>query len=320
MTDKNMTSLANKKIAVLAGGTSSEREISLLSGQAVLDALRGIGLNVFFLDAASEFMGVLKNEKADIVFIALHGAFGEDGTVQRLLDEEGIPYTGSSPRASEIAFDKSRAQSLFREKGLIVPEARIFVKGGEAPGSKPPFIPCVVKPATSGSSVGVTILFEEAGYEKACAEAFRHSESVLVERYIRGRELTVSVLDGRPLPVVEVVPARKFYDYEAKYKDAGTSYRFPAQLTVEEAEKVSDAALRAYEALGCEVMGRADVILAPDGTSYVLEVNTIPGLTAKSLLPKAAKAAGLEFPALCVRIIELSLQRKRDFKTNNVVC
>lgn len=298
-----------RRVAVLAGGVSCEREVSLVSGKAVFDALVSAGLDAVLLDAADDFISGIRSAGATEVFIALHGTFGEDGTVQRVLEKEGVPYTGSGPQASEIAFDKSRAQALFAAAGLRVPERRVLEKSAPRPATPPFAAPFVVKPASSGSSVGVTIVRRAEDAPAAYEEAFRWSERALVEEFIRGRELTVGILGDEALPVVEVIPESPFYDYEAKYKSSGTRYEFPARLTAAETETVRHAALEAYRALGCEVMARVDMILSSDGVPYVLEANTIPGLTGKSLLPKAAKAAGIDFPALCVKILDLSLNR-----------
>ncbi len=304
-----MSELHSRKIAVLAGGTSCEREISLISGRAVFEALRACGLSVILMDPADDFISALKREGVSLVFLALHGTFGEDGTVQKMLERAGIEYTGSGPLASELAFDKARTQALFKKSGIRVPDFLILKKGESLAGKKFPSFPWAVKPSRSGSSVGISLVFEKERFEEACEEAFPYSDTLLVDQYIPGRELTVGILGDRPLPIVEVIAHRKFYDYEAKYKDSETRYEFPAKLGRDEAKIVSETALRAYRALGCEVMGRVDIILGKNSLPYVLEVNTIPGLTNKSLLPKAAMAEGIDFPALCVRILDLSLKR-----------
>ena len=307
----NSVDWTREKVAVMAGGPSCEREISLISGQAVLAALTAKGIPAIHLDPAEDFLRVLKKENISMVFLALHGTFGEDGTVQRLLEAEGILYTGSGVATSEAAFDKVKAQRLFQKTGVRVPEFAV-VRKGEAPRlPKKLSFPVAVKPSTSGSSVGISMVMDAADYEKALVEAFRYSEEILVDRYIPGRELTVGFLGGEPLPIVEVIAQRKFYDYQAKYQDTGTRYEFPAKLTAQEARRVTEMASKATEALGCEVMARADVILGEDREPYVLETNTIPGLTGKSLLPKAALAAGIDFSALCVKILNLSLQCRR---------
>lgn len=308
--------LSREKIAVLAGGSSCEREISLLSGRAVLDALHSLGLPAFFLDPGEDYLERLKTSGATIVFLALHGNFGEDGTVQKALDGTGILYTGSRAAASARAFDKSSAQTLFQNEGLSVPGARSLKKNENLPELDISEFPVIVKPATCGSSVGIGLVSSGASLQTACAEAFKYSGTVLVERYIRGREVTVGILGDRALPPVEVVTPRVFYDYEAKYKDTSTRYECPAKLTAAETALLQSCALRATRALGCEVMARVDFILGTDGVPYLLEANTIPGLTGKSLLPKAAKAAGIDFPDLCVRILQLSLKRRKTKQTH----
>ena len=299
------SALQNERIAVLAGGPSCEREISLLSGRNVAEALRSKGIEPVWVDAVGDFMAQLKHEKITLAFIALHGTFGEDGTVQRLLEKEGILYTGPGPRASELAFDKSLSQDVFKKQGIRVPDFRVYKAIAEAP-DRPVFEgPIVVKPTKSGSSVGVTIVTQTGAYRPALEEAFRYSDAVLVEKFIPGRELTVGILGEKALPIVEVIPKKQFYDYEAKYGDAGTRYEVPARLSETEARKVREEALKAYHALGCRMLSRVDLILTPEGEAAVLEINTIPGLTSKSLLPKAAREAGIDFPDLCVKILAM---------------
>jgi len=298
-----------RTIAVLAGGPSCEREVSLVSGRAVAEALASKGFSVFTLDPPDDLAAALAARGADLVFIALHGTFGEDGTVQRLLDAAGIPYTGPGAEASERTFDKAVTQKLLRAAGIPVPEFTIARRGGPVPDlAAPPF---VVKPACSGSSVGITIVRDPREIPEALRLAFEHSDEVLIERYVEGRELTVGVLGGRALPVVEIIPGRKFYDYQAKYGDAGTRYEAPARLDEALAARVRDVALSTCRALGCGLLARVDLILDPGGSPYVLEANTVPGLTGRSLLPKAAAAAGIDFPGLCVKIMELSLQASK---------
>lgn len=299
--------LSNEKIAILAGGPSCEREVSLISGRAVEEALGSRGIRTVFVDPDPDgkFVEELRREAVTAAFLALHGTFGEDGSVQTILERAEIPYTGSGPESSRLAFDKSVSQMLFRGAGLCVPDFRVLERGREC--VSPFAFPVVVKPACAGSSVGVTIVHEKEAYSDAVAEAFRWSERVLVERFVAGRELTVGILGDRPLPVVEIVARREFYDYQAKYQNTGTEYRVPAELPEGIRRAVQEQALAAYRELGCRVMARADVMLDAAGVPYLLEVNTIPGLTGRSLLPKAAAAAGIDFPGLCVRILELSL-------------
>ena len=308
---RELSELKKEKIAVLAGGVSCEREISLISGQKVLEALSALGFSPLWVDPAEgDFISVLKNERVTLAFLALHGTFGEDGTVQALLEKEGILYTGPGPRASELAFDKSKSQTVFKKEGILVPDFTVFSSLSELLPGAPFKVPFVVKPTRSGSSVGVTIVRDERDYLKAANEAFKYSDGILVEQFIAGRELTVGILGEEALPIVEVIAKREFYDYEAKYRDSGTRYEVPAKLSNAEAEKVSSEALAAYRALKCERMSRVDLILGADGRVYVLELNTIPGLTAKSLLPKAAAQRGIDFSGLCVKILGLALNKR----------
>lgn len=302
--------LSKENIAILAGGPSCEREISLISGKSVLDALLSRGFNVWMLDPQGDFVPELKRRGATLVFNAVHGTFGEDGTLQKLLDLAGIPYTGCGAVPSENAFDKSKAQGILKKNGVLIAPSQNFYSWEEVRRQTGIPLPLVVKPAKAGSSVGISIVLEADRLQKACEEAFKYSDCILLESYLAGRELTVGILGEEPLPVVEVIAQRKFYDFEAKYKDAETRYEYPAKLTETEEKQVVSEAMKAYQALGCEVMARIDLILS-DGKPYVLEANTIPGLTPKSLLPKAAKAKGIDFPDLCVKILELSMNRMK---------
>ncbi len=305
------------KIAVLAGGPSCEREISLISGKAVYDAFCSKEIPAVLIDPVEDtFIEKLKREKCSIAFLALHGTFGEDGTVQRILEEHGIFYTGAGEEASERAFDKWKTQTILKEAGIRVPSFHLIRKG--EPLRIPQFIsePFVVKPTKSGSSVGVSVLSRAEDFENAAREAFRYSDAILVEAYIRGREITVGILGDEALPAVEVIAARSFYDYEAKYKDTSTRYACPAGLSSAIARELARIALATFRAVGCEVMARVDFILGSDGHPYVLELNTIPGMTDKSLLPKAANAHGIDFAGLCVRIIELSRECRNRRKEN----
>jgi len=278
--------------------------------------LSGRGFETLLLDPTGDFIGRLKAWGATVAFLALHGNFGEDGTVQRILDGAGIFYTGSRADASARAFDKPVAQSIFQKEGLSVPAARVLKKGGKVPSLSTSEFPLVVKPSACGSSVGISLVSSSKDLDSACAEAFKFSEEILIERYIKGRELTVGILGDRALPPVEIITPRGFYDYEAKYRDAATRYECPANLTADETALLQTSALRAAGALGCKIMARVDFILGEDGVPYLLEANTIPGLTGKSLLPKAAQAAGIDFPDLCVRILQLSLERYHAKQTH----
>jgi len=301
------------RIAVLLGGFSSEREVSLRSGAAVAKALRSLGHEVHEVDVRDERVEALDGVRPDVVFIALHGRFGEDGGVQALLGSKRIPYTGSGPEASQVAMDKAEAKRRFASAGVpAAPDVLVRASDGLAAAEAAALafgLPLVVKPVAEGSSVGVTVHHTAARLAEGLQEAFRHGGAALVERFVAGRELTVGILEDRALPVVELKPARAFYDYEAKYRDDRTVYVVDPPLAAAERDAVQAAALAAHRALGCEGFSRVDVILSREGRPCVLEVNTIPGMTDRSLLPKAARAAGIEFPALCERIARNGLAR-----------
>ncbi len=293
------------KIAVLKGGPSSEREVSLMSGAAVGRALREAGHDVAEMDVRDGSFVLAPG--TDIAFLALHGPFGEDGEVQAILEARGVPYTGCGVAASRRAIDKAETKRLFAAAGVPSAEFEIVRRGGR-PTMRPPV---AVKPSRQGSSVGVVLVRGDAEMERALAEAGRWDEEIVVERLIAGRELTVGMLDGETLPIVEVVPKEGFYNYENKYTAGKSEHLCPAPLPPAAAGRVADAARAAWKALGCEVYARIDVLLDGAGAPFVLEANTIPGMTEMSLLPDAARAAGMGFAALCERIIELSLRARR---------
>lgn len=293
-----------ERIAVLAGGPSSEREISLESGKAVFEALKKRGHDVLFMDIQDHSVAgeTVKSAGADAAFIVLHGGFGEDGTMQEILKKSRIPFTGSGPKASRLALDKAASRRLFEEAGLKVPRYRSFKKGEDIDLSGMS-CPLVVKPTNEGSSIGLSIVDQDEEIDKAVTGAFCFSEEILVEEFIKGRELTVGILDDEPLPVVEIVAEKGYYDFEAKYKSPNTRYLAPAPLSTGSFIRAQSEALKAHKALGCRSFSRVDMILGADDEIYVLEVNTIPGLTTRSLLPKAAQAAGIDFYNLCERIL-----------------
>jgi len=293
-------------VAMLYGGPSSERQVSFASGTAIADALRGLGYRVLQIDAGRDVVAQLRAIGAEVVFIALHGTLAEDGRIQGLLDWVGLPYTGSDARSSLLAFDKLLAKRLFREAGLPTAEDRVW--SGESPrglGVDLP-LPVVVKPAAEGSSVGVTIVREEAALRPALERAAACGE-VLIERFVPGPEISVTVYDGRALGTVEIEPARTFYDYAAKYADdTETRYHVPPRIDPAVTAAAERDAERAHRVLGCSGVTRVDFIAGADG-AVLLEVNTLPGMTAHSLVPKAARGAGIEFPELCERILELAI-------------
>jgi D-alanine-D-alanine ligase len=293
-------------ITVMLGGPSAEREVSLRSGAAVAQALRSLGHTVSKLDPRTPEWTL--PEKADVVFLALHGTYGEDGAVQQQLDKLGVPYTGCGAEASRIAFDKVLTKQCCLKAG--VPTAKfVTANSPEAPFPKnfpPPF---VVKPTRQGSSVGLQFVDRAEGWLGALADALRFDSEVLVEERIVGRETTVGILDGKALPVVEVCPKKGSYDYTNKYTAGKTEYFCPADFDAATTKRIQAAALGAFQAVGGRDYARVDVMVRADGSPVVLEVNTLPGMTETSLLPKAAAAAGMNFSQLCQCMVDLALKR-----------
>ena len=301
-------------LTVMLGGPSAEREVSLRSGAAAAKALRSLGHAVHELDPRSP--GWSLPPETDAVFLALHGTYGEDGTVQRQLDALGVPYTGCGAEASRVAFDKVLTKQRCVQSG--VPTARFFtVDTQEAPIPKDFLPPLVVKPARQGSSVGLQFVNRVEDWAGALAEALRFDSELLVEEKIIGRETTVGILDGQTLPVVEVRPKRGSYDYQNKYTAGSTEYFCPADFDAATAGRIQAAALGAFQAVGGRDYARVDVMVQPDGLPVVLEVNTLPGMTETSLLPKAAAAVGMDFATLCQRMVELALRRNETLKMEN---
>jgi D-alanine-D-alanine ligase len=293
-------------IAVMLGGPSAEREVSLRSGAAVAKALRSLGHEVLEIDPKSGKF-ILPKEM-DAIFLALHGTFGEDGTVQKLLDALGATYTGCDAESSRIAFDKVLTKKLCVEAG--VPTAKcLVVKSEKAALPKDLQLPLVVKPVRQGSSIGLQFVERAADWQGALAEALKFDSEVLVEEKIIGRETTVGILDGEALPLVEVRPKAGSYDYRNKYTAGCTEYFCPADFDSVMTKRIQEAALGAFHAIGGRDYARVDVMVRADGEPVVLEVNTLPGMTETSLLPKAATAAGLSYAELCQRMIDLALKR-----------
>ncbi|MGD2279079.1 MAG: D-alanine--D-alanine ligase, partial [Candidatus Omnitrophota bacterium] len=303
--------LKKYRIGVLAGGSSSEREVSLKSGRAVFDALQGLGLTALFIDVdEDDFAQKVGQAGIDTAFIALHGRFGEDGTVQRLLEEKNIVYTGSGPEASRLALDKVSSKTRFNEKNLPTPEYKV-IKIHEKISCNDVWYPCIVKPRSEGSSIGLSLVFSRDHLEDAVLRASLYGEDVIIERFIEGKEITVGIIEDRALPVVEIIPAKGHYDYDAKYSSVETRYIVPARISEDYTKSAQEIAVGAYTALGCEEFARVDMRLSNDGKLYILEVNTIPGLTERSLLPMAANAAGMDFPDLCVKILLGAVNKKK---------
>jgi D-alanine-D-alanine ligase len=300
------------KIAVLAGGPSSEREISLKSGRAVYEALRRKHQDVDFVDADRSFSEKLREANVDVAFIALHGRFGEDGAVQAILEGLNLPYTGSQVKSSQLALDKIASRELFLKDGLKVPRYKI-VEGDAGAGDTLKELGklLVVKPQHEGSSIGLSLVSDEARIKPALDAAFGYGDKVIVEEYIGGREFTVGVLEERALPVIEIEAKHDVYDFNAKYSDEETKYIVPATLARSEYKLVQEYGLRAHQALGCRDFSRVDMRMDNEGNVYILEVNTIPGMTERSLLPKAAAAEGISFEDLCMRLVDLAYKRGR---------
>lgn len=294
-----------KTIGILMGGFSSEREISLKSGTAVCQALkdRYDRIVVFDFKTEAELIEKLKQTKVDCMFNALHGRFGEDGKVQKILDDLKIKYTGSGAYASSLAMNKVASHELFKRNGLTIPEYQVFNKNSEQSQGFYADFPLVVKPAMEGSSIGLSIVDDPQALFLALKQVLLLEQDILIEKYIAGREITIGILDDEPLPVIEVVPKNKFYDFQAKYTVGMTEYIVPANFPDELIKQVQAAALKAHKVLGCRCFSRVDMIIDQQNNPIILEVNTIPGLTETSLLPKAAKAAGINFADLCQRMI-----------------
>ncbi len=303
------------KICVLYGGWSGERPISILSGRAVARALEEAGHEVIRVDPRDKTLEEVP-EDVHVAFLLLHGGFGEDGGAQEALERREIPYTGSGVTASRLAMDKAAARVVFQKAGLSVAPGIVLAARDPLPDlarveSVIGPMPWFVKPTRDGSSLGISKVKSAQEFPEASAKAFALGHEILVERAIVGREFTVSILEGKTLPLIELKPEREFYDYTAKYApDGGTHYVVFPTMALDDEAAVRRAGEAAFAALGCRGVGRVDVILAAGGVPYVLEVNTIPGMTEKSLLPKAAGAVGISYGQLCERIAELGLNPK----------
>lgn len=300
-----MSKNALGKIAVLCGGDSAERDVSLNSGAAVFNALQTQGLDVVKIDSRDDLVAQLNDHKVDQAFIALHGVGGEDGTVQGLLEFYGLPYTGSGVKASAICMDKWRTKLIWKGLDLPTPE---FIKAKSesqlAEFAQQVGLPLMVKPALEGSSIGISKVKEEVELAAAFNAAADTGSPVLAEQFITGLEFTVAILDDRPLPAIQLKPANEFYDYEAKYLQDDTEYLLPCGLSSEKEAELQQLALDAYQALGCQGWGRVDVMQDESGKFWLIEVNTVPGMTDHSLVPMAAKAAGIPFEQLVVEILQ----------------
>lgn len=304
------------------GGASAEREISLKTGKAIAESLMRKGLKVISIDVGRDIAKRLLKERIDLAFIALHGRGGEDGTMQGLLELLGIPYTGSGVLASALALNKVQAKKVFKFHGLPVPEFRVLKKGqARLPACLPTrqarqgsrikgqefSLPLVIKPAREGSTIGLSIIHSKRDLKEAIEKAFQYDEEIILEEYIEGKEVTVGIVGDEALPVIEIRPKDAFYTYEAKYIKGLTNFIIPAPLPQKVYSRVQEIALAAYHALGCRHFARVDMIVNKKNRPYLLEVNTIPGMTETSLLPQAAAKWGISFDNLVLKILELAL-------------
>lgn len=302
-----MASADYGKVAVLYGGLSSEREVSLKSGAAVLAALRARGVDATAIDVGRDVMSRLSEGSYDRAFIALHGKYGEDGVVQALLEWMGLPYTGSGLLASSLGMDKLRTKFVLKASGIPVAE-HVLLRGPDdfLRAEQHLGLPAIVKPSRQGSSIGVGKVRTRGDWARCYAEAARFDSIVFAEAYIGGAELTAAVLDDQVLPVIRLETPNEFYDYEAKYLANSTRYLCPAGLDTTLEAQLREYARQAFDAIGAHGWARVDFMLDAAGRPFVLEINTVPGMTDHSLVPMAAKAAGIDFPDLCLRILRSS--------------
>lgn len=318
--------MKSKNVAVLMGGISAERDVSLRSGKAIAKALTEAGFNVFCIDVKDEKIEELDHREMDVAFIALHGYFGEDGGVQQLLESKGILYTGSGVNASKLAMDKLAAKKCFIDAGLKTPDYVTVTEFQQLIEIQHEVrrlgLPVILKPTRNGSSIGISIVSDMNNLQIGLEKAFGFGYELLIEKYIKGREFTIGILDDKALPIIEIKPAVEFFNYDAKYKDNRTEYLLVEVASKEDRSavnnvgflspslynKAQELALNAHRVLGCRMFSRVDMLMDDKGNFYLLEVNTIPGFTEKSLLPKAAKAAGISFSSLCGKIVNLAFQ------------
>lgn len=296
------------KVGVLMGGLSAERDVSLKSGAAVLAALLRQGVDAHAFDPARRSLGDLAMAEFDRVFITLHGRFGEDGCMQGALELMNLPYTGSGVMASAIGMDKWRTKLLWQAAGLPTPDWALPDADSDfAAVEKRLGLPIFVKPAREGSSIGMSKVKQAGELKTAYEKAAQFDSLVLAEKFVDGGEYTCAVLAGNALPMIRLIPKNEYYDYEAKYLRDDTEYRCPCGLTAEQEQAIQAMCVKAFEVVGCRGWGRVDVMLDKEGSPYLLEINTSPGMTDHSLVPMAARAAGLDFDALCLRILEQTL-------------
>jgi D-alanine-D-alanine ligase len=299
------------KVAVLMGGISREREVSLQSGKCVAEALTKAGVNVVTTDIKPDELSILNDESIDVFFIALHGTFGEDGQLQKILESKNLIYTGSPSKSSQLAFDKWESKKRFTKAGVLMPDSILFETGKKDAalekqirrlGSK-----YVVKPLREGSTIGISIEDDPKRAIESARKCAAEFGECMIENFVKGREFTVGVLANQALPILEIRPPAGFYDYHAKYIGDKTEYIFDSINDPALVDKVQKSAIACFNALGCRGAARVDFIIDDDGKPYVLEINTIPGMTSHSLLPKAAAKIGISMSRLCLKIVELAL-------------
>lgn len=298
-----------KKIGILMGGTSLEREVSLISGKAIVEVCRKLGYDTIPLTLNGNIIELLPDlKKVDLVFIALHGGEGENGSIQGFLKELGIKYNGSGVLASALGMDKNISKVLSQSIGILTPKWKLFNTLEDSLKYNPKSFPVVVKPNDGGSTIGLTIVHKVNEMEAALCYADDNGNGILIEDYIPGRELTVTILGGMVYPIVEIVPSHESYDYECKYTEGMSDYICPANLSKSQTESIQKMSINFYNLLQCRGYGRVDFRLDPDGTPWLLELNTLPGMTATSLVPKAVAAEGILFSELIQMIINESLK------------
>ncbi|MFC1667187.1 D-alanine--D-alanine ligase [Candidatus Omnitrophota bacterium] len=308
-----------KRVGVLMGGPSCERDISMMSGNAVFRALENKGIDAVPIELAKcptmngykeLVIQKIRSSNIDVAFITLHGEFGEDGRMQEILEEIDMPYTGSRVGPSRLGMNKVSSKNIFNLKNISTPSYIIIhksefdIKRNARMYLKELSFPIVIKPSDGGSSIGLSIVDSEEGFYAAISNAFEYDDKIIAEEYVQGREITVGILEDRPLPIVEIIPKTRFFDFKAKYEKGLTEYKIPASIDKKEHKECQRIALLAHKALGACFFSRVDMIFSEDRIPVVLEVNTIPGLTEISLLPKAAKAAGIDFDQLVLKILK----------------
>ena len=309
------------KIAVLYGGVSKEREVSISSSKGIIDALKKNGHDVVAIDFHPERLHEIIELKVDLVFIALHGKFGEDGSVQGLLDMLNIPYVGSGVLASALAMDKYKAKQLFESVNIPTAKGKLYRIMDTTDVTEIVedivnnfSVPFVIKPNREGSTVGLTIVKKHDEINEAIERATESDEYILVEQFIKGKELTVPVLgkmnEETALPIIEIIPKNELYDYESKYSEGGSEHIIPARISDELTEQIQNYAVRAHQALGCETYSRADFLLTDDGKPYILEVNTLPGMTPTSLFPDSAKAVNMSYEEMVEKLVQLTVEQR----------